>query len=50
MNKRLAAALSAYVILGAIAVSLLSGNVLYAVLILFAGLAARTVIAAKAGW
>jgi hypothetical protein len=50
MNKRLATALAAYAILGAIALVLLRGTILYAVLILFAGLAAKTLIAAKAGW
>jgi hypothetical protein len=50
MNKRLAAALGAYAVLVAIAAYLLHGKLLYAVLILFGGLIAKTLIAAKAGW
>jgi hypothetical protein len=50
MNKRLAAAMGAYAVLIAIAVYLLRGKLLYAVLILFGGLVAKTLIAAKAGW
>jgi hypothetical protein len=50
MNKRLAAAMGAYAVLIAIAVYLLHGKLLYAVLILFGGLIAKTLIAAKAGW
>lgn len=50
MNKRLAAAMGAYGVLIAIAVYLLHGKLLYAVLILFGGLIAKTLIAAKAGW
>jgi hypothetical protein len=50
MNKRLMAALVAYVILGVIASFILSGKVLYAIWILFAYFAVRALIAAKAGW
>jgi hypothetical protein len=50
MKKRLAAAMSAYAVLIAIAVYLLHGLLLYAVLILFGGLIAKTLIAVKAGW
>ena len=50
MNKRLAGAIGAYAVLFALAFSLRHGKVLYAVLILFAGLALKTLIAAKAGW
>jgi hypothetical protein len=50
MNKRLAAAMGAYAVLIAIAVYRLHGKLLYAVLILFGGLIAKTLIAAKAGW
>jgi hypothetical protein len=50
MNKRLATALGAYAVLMAIAGWLLHGKLLYAVLILFGGLIAKTLIAAKAGW
>jgi hypothetical protein len=50
MNKRLSAAMGAYAILIAIAVYVLHGKLLYAVLILFGGLIAKTLIAAKAGW
>lgn len=50
MNKRLLTALAAYLALGLISVALLHGKLLYGVLILFAGLAAKTLIAAKAGW
>lgn len=50
MNKRLASAMAAYAILIAIALYLLHGKLLYAVLILFGGLLAKTLIAARAGW
>ena len=50
MNKRLAAALSAFAVLVGLAFILLHGLALYAVLILFAGLLAKTLIAHKAGW
>jgi len=49
-NKRLAAAMVAYAVLIAIGVYLLHGKLLYAVLILFGGLIAKTLIASKAGW
>jgi hypothetical protein len=50
MNKRLIGALAAYGILIAIATFVLHGQVLYAVLLLFGLLMAKTLIAAKAGW
>jgi hypothetical protein len=50
MTKRLGAAMGAYAVLIAIAVYRLHGKLLYAVLILFGGLIAKTLIAAKAGW
>jgi hypothetical protein len=50
MNKRLVVALAIYVILGSIAAVVLSGKLLIAILGLFALLAVRTLIAAKAGW
>jgi hypothetical protein len=50
MNKRLAAAMGAYAVLIAIAVCLLRGVFLYAVLALFFLLITRTFIAVKAGW
>jgi hypothetical protein len=50
MKKRLLSALIAYGILIGLACYLLHGTVLYAVLILFAGLIAKTLIAIKAGW
>jgi hypothetical protein len=50
MNKRFAAALAAYAVLIALAFYLLHGKALYAVLILFAALLAKTLIAMKAGW
>ena len=50
MNKRLGAALSAFALLTCLAFVLLHGVALYAVLILFAGLLAKTLIAHKAGW
>jgi hypothetical protein len=50
MNKRLAAAMAAYAVLIALAFYLLRGKALYAVLILFGALVAKTLIAAKAGW
>jgi len=50
MNQRLAAALAAFAVLFALAFVLLHGMFLYTVLILLAGLAAKTLIAHKAGW
>jgi len=50
MNGRLLGALASYAILSALAFWLLTGLVLKAVLILFAGLLAKTLIAWKAGW
>jgi hypothetical protein len=50
VNKRLAAAMAAYGVLIALAFYFLHGKALYAVLILFGALAAKTLIAAKAGW
>jgi hypothetical protein len=50
MSKRLASALGAYTVLIAIAVYLLHGKLLYAVLILFGALIAKTLISVKAGW
>lgn len=50
MNKRLAGALGAYTILIAIAFLVLHGTVLKAVLLLFAALLAKTLIAWRAGW
>lgn len=50
MNKRLAAAFAAYAILIAIALFVLHDKALYAVLLLFVALMAKTLIAAKAGW
>jgi hypothetical protein len=50
MNKRLAAAMGAYIVLAALAIFILHGLALYAVLILFGGLALKTLIAWKAGW
>ncbi|HTA42172.1 MAG TPA: hypothetical protein VK789_06985 [Bryobacteraceae bacterium] len=47
MDKRLASAMLAYVLLAAIAFRVLQGKVLYAVLVLFGGLALKTLIAAK---
>jgi|GEM_PF-2462121 len=49
-NRRLWTALAAYAVLGGIAFLRLHGTVLYAVLILLAGLMAKTVIADRAGW
>ncbi len=49
-NKRLLGAMAAYLVLGGFACLQLHGTVLYAVLILFGGLAAKTIIADKAGW
>jgi hypothetical protein len=46
---RLASALAAYAILTAIAFRILHGKALYAVLILFGGLAVKTLIADRAG-
>ena len=50
MKNRILSALVAYGILIALASYLLRGKVLAAVLILFAGLIAKTLIAIKAGW
>jgi hypothetical protein len=50
MNKRLASALAAYAILAGVAAIVLHGKMLYAIWILFAYFAIRTVIAIKAGW
>jgi hypothetical protein len=50
MNQRLASALAAFGVLFVLAFVLLHGLILYAVLILLAGLAAKTLIAHKAGW
>lgn len=50
MKNRLYQALAAYAALGGAAAYLLTGLARYAVLILFAGLALKTVIAYKAGW
>jgi hypothetical protein len=50
MNKRLLGALIAYGVLIALAGVLLRGKLLLAVLILFAGLIMKTLIAWKAGW
>jgi hypothetical protein len=50
MNKRLVGALGAYAVLIAVAAYLLHGKLLYAVLILFGGLIAKTLIAVRAGW
>lgn len=47
MDKRLAGAFLAYGLLAAIAFWVLRGKLLYAILILFAGLALKTLIAAK---
>ncbi|HKD06597.1 MAG TPA: hypothetical protein VKB79_11915 [Bryobacteraceae bacterium] len=47
MNTRLAAALAAYAVLIGCSIFLLHGIVLKAVLILFAGLIARTLISIK---
>ncbi len=47
MHKRLASAIMAYAVLVAIAFRILQGKLLYAVLILFGGLAVKTLIAAK---
>jgi hypothetical protein len=49
-NKRLLSALAAYAVLAGLAFLQLRGKALYAVLILFGGLAAKTVIADRAGW
>jgi len=49
-TKRLLSAMAAYAVLAGLAFLRLHGRVLYAVLILFAGLAAKTVIADRAGW
>jgi hypothetical protein len=50
MQKRLIGALAAYGILIGLACFLLSGKILLAVVILFVGLTAKTLIAWKAGW
>ena len=50
MKKRFIGALAIYAILIGLACIVLHGQVLYAVLILFAGLLAKTLIAMKAGW
>lgn len=50
MRKRLWVPFAAYGILAGLAVLLLSGKLLLAILILLAGLAARTAIAYRAGW
>jgi hypothetical protein len=50
MEKRLVAAMGAYAVLVGLALYLLHGKLLYAVLILFSGLILKTLIAAKAGW
>ena len=50
MNKRLAAAMAAYLVLAAVAIFVLHGLALYAVLISFGGLGLKTLIAWKAGW
>ena len=49
-NKRMLTALAAYAVLAGLACYQLQGKVLYGVLILFGGLAAKTVIADRAGW
>jgi hypothetical protein len=48
--KRLAGALAAYGVLIALACVLLNGKILLAVVALFVGLVAKTLIAWKAGW
>jgi hypothetical protein len=50
VKKRLLGALIAYGVLIAIACFLLHGQALWAVLILFGGLLAKTLIALKTGW
>jgi hypothetical protein len=50
MNQRLASALAAFAVLFGLSFVLLHGMFLYTVLILLAGLAAKTLIAYKAGW
>jgi len=50
MNQRLASALVAFAVLFGLAFVLLHGMFLYTVLIVLAGLAAKTLIAHKAGW
>jgi hypothetical protein len=50
MNRRLGTALALYAVLIAIALFVLRGKVLYAVLLMLALLMAKTLIAAKAGW
>jgi hypothetical protein len=50
MHKRLIGALVAYGVLLGLACVLLTGKILLAVIIVFAGLIAKTLIAWKAGW
>jgi hypothetical protein len=50
VNKRLATAFCAYGVLIAIATFVLHGTPLYAVLLLFGLLMAKTLIAYRAGW
>jgi hypothetical protein len=50
MNQRLVAALVAFGVLFVLAFVLLQGRILLVVVILLAGLAAKTLIAHKAGW
>jgi hypothetical protein len=50
MYKRLAAAMGAYAVLIALAVYLLRGVMLYAVLTVFGLLIVKSLIAVKAGW
>jgi hypothetical protein len=50
MYKRISAAMGAYAILAVMAFFALHGLILKGVLILLAGLAAKTLIAWKAGW
>jgi hypothetical protein len=50
MNKRLAAAMGAYAVLIAVAIYLLHGVLLYAVLTLYGLLILKSLIAVKAGW
>jgi len=50
MNTKLAKAMAAYAALIALAFYLLHGKFLYAVLLFFGLLIAKTLIAVKAGW
>ncbi|MGD1069851.1 MAG: hypothetical protein ABSB15_06895 [Bryobacteraceae bacterium] len=50
MEKRLITAMAAYAVLAAIALLTLHGLILKAILILLAALAAKTLIAWRAGW